>query len=193
MPHQRTRPTADNQIPPSSGPGIAAPLDRGALMCELFEEHNQALVCFLAAKLNSEAEAMDVAQEAYVRLLQLDRFDTLSFPRAYLFRVAANIAMDHLRKRAVRQREDTREHILFERLRTEPGPEGKVIDEQQLSLIKQAVRKLPKKCRKAFGLYLFGDRSVRDIAAEMGLSNRMIRYYISRGLAHCQDALNPID
>jgi DNA-directed RNA polymerase specialized sigma24 family protein len=68
-------------------------------VARLFREHNAALLRFAAARLGSEHEAREVAQEAYVRLLQLDRRQTIGFLRAYLFKTAANLATDRLRAR----------------------------------------------------------------------------------------------
>src|SRR5688572_644070 len=77
--------------------------DRIALVKRLFEEHNRTLVSFLHARLHCEQEARDVAQEAYVRLLQLDGHGAISFLRSYLFRIAENLAVDRLRERRSRE------------------------------------------------------------------------------------------
>src|SRR6267142_2354599 len=71
--------------------------ERSALVNRLFREHNRSLMNFLVKRLRSAQEARDVAQEAYVRLLQLDRIGTVSYLRSYLFRTALNIATDRLR------------------------------------------------------------------------------------------------
>ena len=68
-------------------------------MSELFERYNRTLVSFLVNRLGNEAEATEVEQEAYVRVLQLHEPGAVSFLRAYLFRVAANIALDRIRRR----------------------------------------------------------------------------------------------
>src|ERR1700734_1930786 len=74
---------------------VSAPVD----IAGLFRDHNAALLRFAATKLGSEQEARDVAQEAYVRLLQLDRPETIGYLRAFLFKITANLAMDRLRAR----------------------------------------------------------------------------------------------
>ena len=57
---------------PPAPEGERAPAElRSTVIQRLFEEHNRTLIGFLRARLRSEAEARDVAQEAYVRLLQL--------------------------------------------------------------------------------------------------------------------------
>lgn len=157
---------------------------------KLFFEHNRALVRFLSAKLNSEAEARDVAQEAYVRLLQLDRPDTIGFLRTYLFRVAENIANDHLRHRAVHERSQPTQQVLFEQLLNRPGPDRSAMSQEELQIVRRALRDLPAKCRKAFVMHVFAERSLAEIAVEMQLSDRMIRYYVARAMAHCSAALD---
>src|SRR5580692_147523 len=63
----------------------------------LFREHNDALVRFLSARLGSYQDAREVAQEAYVRLLNLDRPGAAGFLKALLYKTAANLAIDRLR------------------------------------------------------------------------------------------------
>ena len=55
---------------------------RSAEIEALFREHNETLLRFLRARLSSEADAVEAAQEAYVRLLQLDTVEP-TYLRAY--------------------------------------------------------------------------------------------------------------
>src|SRR3546814_9782476 len=57
--------------PPDDVPG--SPASGTAELARLFREHNASLVQLLRARLRLAQEAWDVAQEAYVRMLQLDR------------------------------------------------------------------------------------------------------------------------
>lgn len=96
--------------------------DQNDRMAALFAAHNQALLRFLNCRLKSMQEAMEVAQEAYVRMLQLDTSDGIGYLRAYLFKIAANLAADRLKSVARRERIDKLE-ILRRRspTRTFPG------------------------------------------------------------------------
>jgi RNA polymerase sigma factor (sigma-70 family) len=154
----------------------------------LFEEHNRTLVGFLKAKLHSDSEARDVAQEAYVRLLQLERPGAVSFLRAYLFRIAGNLAMDRLRHRRVRETGTPQEFL--EGLLALPTPERTVLAEQQLDVVVEALTQLPQRCREIFALHYFGDRSVQEIARHMGISDRAVQKYVARGLQHCRERLD---
>src|SRR5690242_21867578 len=86
----------------------------------LFAEHNRALIRFLRTRVRSDQEARDVAQEAYVRLLQLDQVQTVSFLRAYLFRIALNIATDRIRAEAIRY--NAHQDPVFDLEDVEPDP-----------------------------------------------------------------------
>src|SRR5690348_5221013 len=70
----------------------------------LFREHNEALIRFLLPRLRSRQAALEVAQEAYVRLLSLDRPGAISYLRSFLFKTAANLSVDRLRRDDVHSR-----------------------------------------------------------------------------------------
>jgi RNA polymerase sigma factor (sigma-70 family) len=125
----------------------AASESREALVARLFREHNQALVRFLLTRVDSEQEARDVAQEAYVRMLQLDSHGAVSFLSAYLFKTASNIAIDRMRERSVRRRMDGE---LGHEPPLEASPHAVLQAREQLELIDRFVGELPPKCRKAF-------------------------------------------
>src|SRR5688572_13760360 len=87
----------------------------------LFNDHNDSLLRFLAARLGSRQEAREIAQEAYVRLLKLDTPGAVGYFRAFLFRTAANLAVDQVRTRSYRERTAPLE--FFDRLTTHDTPE----------------------------------------------------------------------
>jgi len=156
--------------------------DYAAAVSRLFRDHNRTLVGFLYARLRNESEAREIAQEAYVKLLQLDQRGARSFLRAYLFRVAANLAVDRIRQRRSRARLDQLDSV--DDLFSEATAERAVIAGQELALLRQAVAELPAKCQQAFRLHKLEDQSFADVAAVMGITERMVRKYVSRALVY---------
>ena len=167
-------------------PAAVAGEDRAQLVSRLFQEHNRALISFLTARLHCEQEARDVAQEAYVRLLQLQEPGAVSFLKAYLFRIASNLAVDRLRQRAVHGR--VLNPDLFAELTDQHTTERHVLAEQELEQIGERLEQLPEGCRNAFVRHVLLDRPVKDIARDMGLTERMVRYHIVRALMFCREA-----
>lgn len=160
--------------------------DHSRVIAELFRAHNDALVSFLAARLHNAQDARDVAQEAYVRLLQLDRPGALSFLRGYLFKIAQNLAIDRIRHQSLRARTAYTEALLFDELDERSSPERNLLAQEELSRISARLMELPSNCRRAFIMHVLLDRPTRDIAAEMHVSDRMVRNYVTRGLLVCQ-------
>ena len=90
-------------MPPSNVNQAAEPVSdyedsRTSVVERLFREHNEALIRFVRGRVRSHNEALEVAQEAYVRLLSLDQPGAVSHLRAFLFKTAANIAIDRCRR-----------------------------------------------------------------------------------------------
>src|SRR5258706_8169914 len=121
---------------PMSGPDGGRPnaAARSALVSDLFRDNNRALVRFLLTHLSNEQEAREVAQEAYVKLLQLDQPEAIGFLRTYLFRTAANLAIDRMRRGQCRERVERLD--LFDEWSSEAPVEQAVLAEQELALLK---------------------------------------------------------
>lgn len=182
-----------------SGSGDAACGSQGEARAReverLFRDHNDSLVRFLTLRLQSRHEAREVAQEAYVRLLQLERSDVAGFLRAYLFRIAGNLAIDRLRRRATESRFQEREVFpgLVER---PPEPEAEVIEGERVAQIRRFLHELPDPVREAFLLFRTQDMDQETIARRLGVSDRMVRNHITRALVYCRlrlDGLGPAD
>lgn len=176
---ERTRPLA--------GAGAA----HAAQVARLFSEHNRTLIAFLSSRLDSLAEAQEVAQEAYVRLLRLEHPEQVGFLRAYLFRIASNLAVDRLRQRNGRDTDqDEPLAELFEEWLTAPAPERRVLAADQLRIVREALRELPRKTSAAFVMHAIEGRGFDAIAQVMQLSERMVRYHVARAMAHCRERLD---
>jgi len=177
---------------PVTGAAVVASTgeDRAALVLRLFREHNQALIGFLLGRVNSQQEAQEIAQEAYVRMLELDTAGAVGFLRAYLFKLAANLAVDRARQRATRTRLQETWVDPFEYLSQEPSAERGAAARQELQLVRHFMGELPPRCRVAFYLHRFRDRSVSDIAQVIGVTERMVRIYIQQALVHCRMRLD---
>jgi RNA polymerase sigma-70 factor, ECF subfamily len=148
---------------------------------ELFEAHGAALFRFARLMLRTEADAEDVVQTAFVRLLDhLGRGGGRSNLKAWLFAVAANLCRDQVRTR--------RRWIVWqpahERLLTTP-PELDVRDPQELFLA--TLRMLSQRDRTLVALRAQG-LSYREIAAAAGVRETSVGRLLARAMARWQRA-----
>jgi RNA polymerase sigma-70 factor (ECF subfamily) len=174
---------------PSAGerPSLDERQSQAAAVERLFREHNDALIRFLLARLRSQQAAREVAQEAYVRLLSLDQPGAVSYLRAFLFKTAANLAVDRLRRDDIHAR--ATEAPLFHEFADARTPERRVAGAQEIQQIERLMMALPPKCRQAFVLNRFYGMDFSAVAAQMQLSERMVRTYVVRALLFCRAGL----
>jgi RNA polymerase sigma-70 factor (ECF subfamily) len=175
-------------FPPDASEG-APPAGHADLIARLFREHNEALIRFLAVRLRSQQEAREVAQEAYVRLLNLDRPGAVSFLRAFLFKTAANLAIDRIRHEQT-ARQAARTGLLMEALDSAPTPEQSAASAEDIALLEKLLEELPPKCRRAFLMHRIHGLEFAEIAAQMGLGERMVRTYVVRATLYCRAGLD---
>jgi RNA polymerase sigma factor (sigma-70 family) len=179
---------------PKDGPPEPSPAEDGERRARaerverLFREHNEALVRFLLARLGSPQEAREVAQEAYVRLLSLDEPEAVGYLRAFLFKTAANLAIDRRRRGVMHSR--AMESPLFREFADARTPERQVAGTQAVERLQRLLAAMPLKCRQAFILNRFDGMDVASISRELGISERMVQKYIARALLFCRAGID---
>jgi RNA polymerase sigma factor (sigma-70 family) len=147
------------------------------------------LVRFIARRLRSVADARDVAHEAYVRLLRVERKDLIRDPQAYLYRIAVNILYEfELKKKAdaiglARCAECLVAEAAFSH------PEQDVEALQARKRIEAVLGQLSPRCRAVFILCRRDGLSYKEISARIGISTNMVKKYLARGLRHCREHL----
>lgn len=153
---------------------------RNTPLIEAFKENEQDLIRFLIVRLKSAFAAQDLAQELYLRVCGLDESFAVRNGRAYLFRMASNLAIDHLRREA-------RQAELRDELQTFLGdeaevatPEEALISRNELERLERAMAELPPLSRRIFYLSRFEQKSQREIAALVGLSPTAVFKHLRR-------------
>ncbi len=169
-----------------TAPCDGAVKERRRVIENLFREHNRTLVGFLRTRLSSDQEALDVAQEAYVKLLQLDKPQELSFLRSYLYKTAANLAVDYKRRQWTREKGAAEINLLGHK--PEPNQEDILVSRQDMGIIREAISELSPKYRQAFLLGREG-WSPERIAEHMDVSERSVRNYLHHTINHIADKL----
>src|SRR5262249_16932039 len=147
------------------------------------------LVRFIARRLRSVADARDLAHEAYVRLLRVQRKDLIRDPQAYLYRIAANILYEFELKRKA----DTvalARCAEYQDVEADFGhPEKDVETLLARRRIEAVLNQLSPRCRAVFILYRRDGLSYKEISARIGISTNMVKKYLVRGLRHCREQL----
>jgi RNA polymerase sigma factor (sigma-70 family) len=159
----------------------------------LYRHTHAGLLRQLQAKLGSEQEARDVAQEAYARLLRLRNDAGIQQSAAYLYRVADNLAIDRLRERTRRREAQNVDAAHAQLIAQDPHADRVIDGERRLEQLQRLLAELPPKCRLAFMLHRFEGLDYKDIALQMRVTESMVRKYVLRALRYCMERFESLD
>jgi RNA polymerase sigma factor (sigma-70 family) len=158
-------------------------------LAQAVEAYYDELKNFLTRHTGSPGMAADIMQESWVRAASTASAAPIANHRAYLYRMVRNVAVDHLRR-------EKRKSLSLDELpeRTQladahPGPEATTAARQELALLTAAVQELPAKCRAVFLLYRGEGRSMREIATQLGISEKTVEKHIAKAMLHCRQRL----
>jgi len=115
-------------------------------------------------------DAVDISQDAFVKAYHaLESFKQESKFSTWLFGIANNACIDHLRKRTRRHSESLDRMIEdgCELPTTESGPETQVIRDETGRTIRDALSRLSEKQRAALVMFHYGGLSVKEISENM--------------------------
>ncbi|HJR77285.1 MAG TPA: sigma-70 family RNA polymerase sigma factor [Nitrospiraceae bacterium] len=154
-----------------------------------FARHHDALLRFFIRKLGCRDIAADCAQETYVHLVRMGSSVPVQNPRAFLFRVATNLAIDYLRKSRTRGTVFSIDPPPEDAPSTAPSAEDVIEAKQRVVRLESAIKELSVKCRTALLLNRLEGKTHADIARTLGVSESMVAKYIVQALKHCRARL----
>jgi RNA polymerase sigma-70 factor (ECF subfamily) len=155
-------------------------------IADLLRKHNHELQRFLSRRLDCPDTVEDIMQMMFLRLSGYQSENRVENSRAFLFRVAANMATDHLRSQDSR-RETLIDADLLEQIQEDtPTPEAVLFSQQQLALLKQAIQELPPKCRDVFLLCKFEHYTYQQAAKQLDITESTVTKHMIKALEHCK-------
>lgn len=134
--------------------------------------------------------AMDIAQEACIRLWDRRGHDSPRCLRAYLFRTTRNLALDHLKTKRTRRRL-LRRHAP-ERTNGPARPDEVLDQDRTAAEVHRAIRDLPERRREVFTLAYLGGLTYAEIGEVMGISPKTVQNQMTAALAQLRAALRPL-
>jgi RNA polymerase sigma factor (sigma-70 family) len=160
-------------------------------LSRVYFDTRPALQRFLAQKTNCPETAADLVQEIYLRLPQLTPIPASeSKIRAWLFRVASNMAIDHFRA-AKRQSELLSGYASNSDLSyVNPSPEQTILQMDQLLKLQSALAELPPVCTEVLYLSRIEGLTHQAIADRLDISISWVEKQLVRALDHCRKTMN---
>jgi len=147
-------------------------------------EGYQSLICGITYSVTGDfGKSEELAQETFIRAWKgLGRLKDLGKFRAWLCTIARNVARKSIKK-GLRDVMGTAERLEdLEKIKSaEPGPVEKVISKEQQAVVWGALQRIPEKYREPIVLFYRQKQSVNQAAADLGLSEDVVKQRLSRG------------
>ncbi len=142
------------------------------------------LHAFLYRHLLNEADALDLAQETFVRIHQhRARYRPGSRFSTWMFQIALNLARDHARKRA-RRRTDSLEgappEVVAGLSGEEVPPDVAARRAEEVAAVRAALAELPEDLRAIVVLFEYQNLTHAEIAEAMGMTTKSVESRLYR-------------
>jgi len=154
---------------------------------DLAQQRQGDLVRFLRYRLLDPADAADLAQEAFMRLLRRSRVELIERPEAYLFRIAANLAYEQRLKRrhASLDEAETGDELLDR----STSPEPRAIAQERLARLDRVLSELPPLQRAAFVLARRQGLTYAQVAVRLNTTPHMVKKHLTAAMQRCRQEL----
>ncbi|ABD88539.1 RNA polymerase sigma factor [Rhodopseudomonas palustris] len=142
----------------------------------------------LTRRFGSADFASDVLQETYLRLEAMTDMVAVRSPKAYLLRIALNIANDRLRAESRRLTVDEAD-CLLDIPDDRPDAARVTEDRSEIILLRRAIAELPDRRRHVLLLSRVEGVAHREIAKRLGVTVRTVETDLKQAVAHCAQRL----
>lgn len=156
----------------------------------LYDDHAQALFAFLLNFTRAEADTRDLLQELFVKLARRpELLDGVREERAFLIRLANNLAIDLMRRRGTRAK--NYEQMAIETT-TVFAPSDDLDEQAFREALMQALSELPAEQRAVVHLKLWGGLTFEAIAGALEISPNTAASRHRYGLDKLRERLRPL-
>ena len=155
---------------------------------EAYLENEAALKRFLRRFTKSREGADDLAQEAFLRAFAAESEHLIASPKAFLFKVARNLALNELAKKAsvtIEPLGDFEGQSVLEDS-SQAAVDDAVDSRERIRVLARAIAALPPQCAKVFILRKMQGLSQKEIAARLNISVRTVENHVALGLVRCK-------
>ena len=151
-----------------------------SLLTRLMLAERPSLLRLAQRILGNAAGAEDVAQGLWLRIQRVEDDPPIANKRAYLYRLAANLAIDHAKADARRDAVHAEAAAVLTGAETGICGERTEIARDELRRIAAAVTALPERTRQVFVLSRVEGLPQREIAARLGISRPTVEKHLAR-------------
>ncbi len=154
--------------------------------------HRTALHRYLGKFTSGAEDIEDLVQETYVRVYALPDYHAVGSPKALLFRIAHNLAVERARRQKNQLTDSVADLEPLSVYSTEAPADEQIDARSRFESFCAAVDRLPPLCRRVFVLRKVYKLSHAEISEVLGVSHSTIEKHVAKGLIRCRDYLREL-
>jgi RNA polymerase sigma factor (sigma-70 family) len=171
--------------PPPISPGV----EQSRWFTEEVHAHDASLKSYLRGAFPSVVDVEDVVQESYLRIWQARAARPIQFARAFLFRVARNVALNLVAHDRVSPIDAVADLSAVPVPEDRPTAAEAACTREEILLLVDGIETLPARCREIFILRRLQGVPQKEIAARLGISEQTVQVQVQRGVKRCEEFL----
>jgi RNA polymerase sigma factor (sigma-70 family) len=147
--------------------------------------HEPMLRAWLHSRFPNHGEVDDIVQETYSRVLDAYQTGPVRNPKAYVFAIARNLALDHIRRQRAHGDNSLAEIDPGRVLDDGEGIPETLVRNQDLELLTEAIQSLPTRCRQVLTLRKIYGLPQKEIAVQLEISEHTVEAQVAIGMRKC--------
>lgn len=156
-------------------------------LAALYRRHWDEICGYLRRRFGAgPPEPEDVAQAAFMRLAAREDLSDLENPRAFLYRVAHNLAIEERRRLDARTHAEVEVRPLHDSETDDRDPERVLSGKERRRLLAIAFTTLEPRTRQILIMSRQDELSSAEIARRLGLSPTHVKRLMAQAIAHCR-------
>jgi RNA polymerase sigma factor (sigma-70 family) len=161
-------------------------------LATLFLAHRRELEVYLARQVQCPDTVADLLQETFARVAREGIGPGVHNARAYLYRTARNLVIDHVRREERRQTRPLPPAVLAD-LPDSAVPADRALEaRQRLERLSAAMEELPQRTREVFQLNRVEGLTYGEVAECLGISESSVQKHLARALLHAMQFLKSL-
>lgn len=164
--------------------------DPSGLAAHLYAEFHEPLLSFFLRRVRHRAEAEDLTQDVFAKLIRAGQLDRIENPHAFVFKIATNLLRDRSRAAgragitATCPIDEAAEHESNPALVEDRGPYSVLSTSKSLAEVFKALDELDVRTRDIFILFRLENMKQREIAALLGVAQSTVEKHVAKAGLH---------
>jgi RNA polymerase sigma factor (sigma-70 family) len=158
-----------------------------AFVTDIATQHGRKLRRYLASRLRNAADVPDLVQEVFLRLLRVERHESIRNPEAYVMTVAGHVLHQHFLRLSTRPKTvDALDVIVDLHSAIESDPAAQLDAQRNLEQLDDALSKMNPRVHATFVLHRRDGLTLEEIGKQLGVSRPMVKKYLAKALIQCR-------